>query len=72
MEQNKNLVELTEDLHRNGKVYPKGTKGELIGLLSLDITKPMCLGMQIDYESVIITDDVQNCTDFKYKQISSE
>jgi len=65
---NVNHIELTEDLIRNGKVYPKGTKGELIGMLSENLKEPMSLGIRIDGETVEVTSDIKNCTDFKYKK----
>lgn len=66
-----NNIELTEDLVRDGKLYPKGTKGELLGAISQDEhdwTNWLCL--KIGEEVVKVTNNIKNCTDFKYKKIT--
>lgn len=66
---NINHIELTEDLVRGGKLYPKGTRGELIGMLSTNLKEPVSLGIRLaDGETVEVTRDIKNCTDFKYKK----
>lgn len=66
-----NNIELTEDLIRVGKTYPKGTQGELIGTLPanpINSVMMLCIKIRNTDEIVEVTDDVKNCTDFKYKK----
>jgi hypothetical protein len=73
-ETNVNYVQLTEDLVRNGKTYPKGTKCLMIGMLSpLDIENngPMALGIRLENdECVEVTKDIINCNDFKFERVN--
>ena len=73
-ETNVNYVQLTEDLVRGGKTYPKGTKCLLIGMLSArDIGNngPMALGIRLENEEFIeVTTDIKNCTDFKFERVN--
>jgi hypothetical protein len=73
---NVNYVQLTEDLVRGGKTYPKGTKCLLIGMLSPHDIKnngQMALGIRLENEEFVeVTTDVKNCTDFKWERLNSK
>lgn len=66
-----NNIELTQELIRGGKTYPKGTQGELIGTLPENPANSLmmlCIKIKDTGEIVEVTDDVKNCIDFKYKK----
>lgn len=66
-----NNIELTEDLIRGGKTYPKGTQGELIGTLPknpINNVMMLCIKIKDTEEVVEISDNLKGCTDFKYKK----
>lgn len=67
---NPNLIELTEPLIRDGVEYPAGTICTMVGMMSEVKNSPVYIGIMLENGQCIqVTDNVKNCTDFKYKEL---